>query len=228
MSRGIAGLVGAAGARANRALGSAKGSMLGVKQVAIEGKYRAEAQQRAHEHFGASLDKVHGLAGSGSNIHLNVSHTGDHSVNYTKAHIGEGLASAQESQAIKNFKAKNAEKNPEEPKQVTNEASLYPPKSSDEDVHDAEIVHEGPTSGSEAFQKFKELAAPKKALPPAPAKSTRSMRNDRVIPGSAPKRDENGAVPAGPARKDMTPAQKAADTRRKNKRSSNPSESYPL
>lgn len=103
----LAGLAARYGTRASNAVGRAKGSVFGVAEEAVKGQYAAEAQERAHGHTKAILRDVHGRAGQGSQVDIQIGADGNHRIGYSKKFIGENLGEAKEAQAVKDFKASN-------------------------------------------------------------------------------------------------------------------------
>ena len=90
----LGGAIASAGQAVNRRVAGRLGRINDVHKAAVEGHYKAEAQQRGHEHHLATIDKVHGLAGSGKvRLSTNDGHGGSHSVEYSKGDAPAGKKS---------------------------------------------------------------------------------------------------------------------------------------
>lgn len=101
---GLGSAIVGAGRKLGSKIAGAQSGYMDVAKTAIEGKYKAEAQERAHGQTKSILKKVHKRAGAGTQVDIQVDHTGSHRINYSKQNIGEKLAGAHENAAVKDFK----------------------------------------------------------------------------------------------------------------------------
>ena len=81
----LGGAIASAGRVVNSRVAGRLGRINDVHKAAVEGHYKAEAQQRGHEHHMATLNRVHKLSGGG-NIRMSTQdgYGGSHSVEYSK------------------------------------------------------------------------------------------------------------------------------------------------
>jgi hypothetical protein len=201
--------LGAAIASAGKTVNSKVAGRLGrindVHKAAVEGHYKAEAQQRAHEHTHSMLDKAHKYSGGGR-VNLSVGADGSHSVSYKKGKSGGGKSGGSETPSTPAPEApKPAEKKPATPRKPRE------PKIVQTRDHDGNITgsHEPKTRAQHA----KELAEQKAAASPksstgTPAAKPGAKATPAAKPGAKATPATKPAAKAAPAAK---PAPKTTD-----------------
>lgn len=207
----LAGLSVAAGRKAAGMVSAQANGANQVHAIAVHGEYAARAQTRAHEHFIATSKHLHEITNGKGPIQLNVGSSGETSASWggktkkSKENGGKPTSPAATDEARSSVPANRQIEDKSNESELTKNPNtgVYEQNGENADRNDTSRIREI-TSGRKALKAGK----PERTYTPA--------RGGRVVPGNDAKRNANGAIEVGPARADMTSAQKAAQTRRNN------------